>query len=76
MATRKGYRCGPCEKKIEVVTSLVVDVVPPCPSCGQPMVRYFGGQGNAPLINFGYRESRYDNEDDARIAQFQFSNLG
>lgn len=38
------------------------------------MVRYFGG--HAPLINFGYRESRYTNEDDARIAQFQFTNLG
>jgi DNA-directed RNA polymerase subunit RPC12/RpoP len=76
MTTRKGYRCGTCQEIVEVGVPLKSDGVPPCPSCGQPMVRYFGGPESLPLVNYGYRESRYTNDVDARIAQFQFTNLG
>lgn len=74
--TRQDYQCPHCHKIEEYQVHLGQDVHLHCPDCGALMRRYFGRMtGEDMLTNFGYREHRYSNETDARIAQFQFKNL-
>lgn len=72
--TRRDYRCPTCGRVEEIQCSLEERVARICLNCGIHMQRYFGGTREM-AINYGYRESRYYNDADARIAQYQFTNL-
>lgn len=73
--TRRVYRCPSCHTLTELAVPLSLTIPSlSCPVCFQEgMTRYFGE--DRPTINYGYRESHYATETDARIAQYQFTNL-
>lgn len=72
--TRRDYRCPECKTLYEAWRTLSENPLILCPECGTLMERYFGNTREI-AINYGYRESRYYNDADARIAQYQFTNL-
>ena len=74
--TRRAYRCPSCSTVEERHASLSEGPQAVlCQECGVHMQRYFGAAGGLPVVNYGYRESRYPTEEDARIAQYQFEHL-
>lgn len=74
--TRQDYRCPRCKTVQELVVPLGQKAHAHCLICGVLMQRFFGKTDSADLlINYGYRDSRYTNETDARIAQYQFTHL-
>ena len=73
--TRRDYKCPECKILYETRATIGEEIYSLlCPKCGTLMERYFGNTRDI-AINYGYRESRYYNDADARIAQYQFTNL-
>lgn len=68
------FRCPKCFHDEEIKGAVGAPLSPTCPKCQSEMTRYFGG-GQQGLVNYGYREHRYDNETDRNIAKFQFEHL-
>lgn len=74
MPTRRDYRCPSCQVVVEKQVGLTEDTHVHCPHDGALMQRYFGTTREV-RVNFGYQETHYKNETDARIARYQFENL-
>ncbi len=76
MATRKSYRCPICKDIQEIVTTFFGEDIPVCEKDQIGMTRYFGDlRSDQIMVNFGYRENRYETVESANIAKYQFTNL-
>jgi predicted nucleic acid-binding Zn ribbon protein len=75
MTTRRSYRCRECGNIYEVRQPLSEMSLALCPDDQVPMERYFGDMRGHMHVNFGFVESHYSSEEEARIGAFQFANL-